>query len=257
MQAPTSPTLDELYFQDVLDRVEFDSPVTAIDYAEDDGVVHVTHSGGSAAWDAALVTVPLTVLQSDMIEFSPELPAEKIAAIGAIGMDAGMKIALRFSPPFWETDRLYGVLTKGDTGECWVPGKLKSGATNDVILCYIMGEGAERMSAMEAAAIDQALADLDAMFGGNVATAAFAEGHIQDWSKEPYILGAFSYTKPGTYPEAGGPSARETLAAPVAGKLFFAGEATARHHPATVHGALESGHRAAQEICASFTGRSR
>ena len=38
------------------------------------------------------------------------------------------------------------------------------------------------------------------------------------------------------------------LASPVDCVLFFAGEATNNYHPATVHGALESGARAAAEI---------
>ena len=45
------------------------------------------------------------------------------------------------------------------------------------------------------------------------------------------------------------------LARPIDGRLFFAGEATDTEHPATVHGALASGQRAAAEIqAAGMTG---
>ena len=40
----------------------------------------------------------------------------------------------------------------------------------------------------------------------------------------------------------------DTLAAPVADRLFFAGEATYRERPSTVHGAYLSGLRAAEVI---------
>ena len=40
----------------------------------------------------------------------------------------------------------------------------------------------------------------------------------------------------------------DTMAESVNDKVFFAGEATCRHHPATMHGALLSGHRAAAQV---------
>ena len=44
----------------------------------------------------------------------------------------------------------------------------------------------------------------------------------------------------------------ETLAKPIENRIFFAGEATNPIHYATVHGAIESGYRAADEILAQF-----
>ena len=44
------------------------------------------------------------------------------------------------------------------------------------------------------------------------------------------------------------PRLRDTLAAPVEQVLFFAGEATSRDSSGYVHGALESGFRAADEV---------
>jgi len=38
------------------------------------------------------------------------------------------------------------------------------------------------------------------------------------------------------------------LAEPIGGKLFFAGEATSVGHIGTVHGAIQTGQRAATEI---------
>ena len=42
----------------------------------------------------------------------------------------------------------------------------------------------------------------------------------------------------------------EILAKPIENRIFFAGEATNPIHYATVHGAIESGYRAADEILA-------
>jgi monoamine oxidase len=62
-----------------------------------------------------------------------------------------------------------------------------------------------------------------------------------NWARDRFARGAYSY------PVAGFESGAERLARPVAGTLFFAGEATAGDL-GTVHGALASGVRAALEI---------
>ena len=63
-----------------------------------------------------------------------------------------------------------------------------------------------------------------------------------DWAADPYTAMGYSSVPPG------GAGLRGMLAAPVGGVMFFAGEATNADRPATVHGALESGYRAAREV---------
>ena len=63
------------------------------------------------------------------------------------------------------------------------------------------------------------------------------------WSTDPFSLGSYSFLAPSTV----GTDARTLLAEPL-GRLHFAGEATSSNAPATTHGALESGRRAASEI---------
>ncbi|MEP6767678.1 MAG: FAD-dependent oxidoreductase [Acidobacteriota bacterium] len=62
---------------------------------------------------------------------------------------------------------------------------------------------------------------------------------VHDWQGDPFSRGAYSYVRPG------GVGAREALGRPVAGTLFFAGEATDTDQNGTVAGALTSGQRAA------------
>ncbi len=60
---------------------------------------------------------------------------------------------------------------------------------------------------------------------------------------DPYATGVYSYLS------AGGMSAPQALAEPINNTLFFAGEATETSgHTGTVHGALMTGKRAAEEI---------
>jgi monoamine oxidase len=67
--------------------------------------------------------------------------------------------------------------------------------------------------------------------------------YFHDWQSDPFSRGAYSYGKVGS------DGAQQGLGAPVANVLFFAGEATdISGHNGTVHGAIASGYRAAEEI---------
>jgi monoamine oxidase len=62
------------------------------------------------------------------------------------------------------------------------------------------------------------------------------------WAHDPFARGSYSHALPG---HAG---MRAALAAPVDGRLFFAGEATSPNFFSTAHGARDSGERAAGEV---------
>ncbi len=69
-------------------------------------------------------------------------------------------------------------------------------------------------------------------------------GHIiTRWQRDPQALGSYSYLARGAQL-----ADRARLSDSIGDTLFFAGEATAADHPSTVHGAMMSGRRAAEEI---------
>jgi monoamine oxidase len=90
--------------------------------------------------------------------------------------------------------------------------------------------------------------------GGGQASAPSNTGPVPDptgavitrWRQDPYALGSYSYLAVGAEPDD-----RLRLAEPIDDRLFFAGEATDPSFPATVHGALLSGRRAADEVLAT------
>jgi monoamine oxidase len=69
---------------------------------------------------------------------------------------------------------------------------------------------------------------------------------VFDWQSDPFCRGAYAYL-----PVGGGDQPGE-LARPVAGTLFFAGEATHPRLTGTVAGAVESGTRAADAALAAL-----
>jgi monoamine oxidase len=252
--APTGylDALNTLYFDQVTPYVTYNSPVTVVDTSgikpvaiDDNGVYHYA--------DAIIVTVSLGVLKAEIIDFIPDLPASKLDAISTIGMGNGMKISLRFSSQIWES-KMMNILADGPAGNCWTPNQYQPNATDHVLTCFMMGKNAEVMEALpdDTARINQALTDLDAALSGAAST-GFIEGHVHDWTAEPYVLGSYSFPAPGTRPLAGS-TKREVLAQPVGAALYFAGEATHNTAPSTVPGALQSGERAGGEVDTSLGG---
>jgi monoamine oxidase len=69
------------------------------------------------------------------------------------------------------------------------------------------------------------------------------------WGHDPFARGSYSHALPG---HAGD---RAVLAAPVDGRLFFAGEATSPAFFTTAHGARDSGERAAKDVLAAIDQR--
>ena len=61
------------------------------------------------------------------------------------------------------------------------------------------------------------------------------------WARDPFALGSYSYGNPGAH------AMRACLAAPVDGRLFFAGEHCSAADFSTAHGAYRTGVKAAEE----------
>jgi monoamine oxidase len=155
------------------------------------------------------------------------------------------KVVLRFRAPFWrerveDFEFLHSATSPFVT--FWRQGI--GDAQQVVAWAGAPAAGEERP---REAAVEAALVSLCSQVGADPGTAraALLGAHRYDYELDPHFRGAYSYVRPG------GMRARELLARPVEGTLFFAGEATDTSEPATVAGALRSGERAAREILAS------
>lgn len=101
----------------------------------------------------------------------------------------------------------------------------------------------------EAQAIEVMLDDLCRLFQTDAPRKTIQTGRIIRWADDEWARGGYSFVPTGAY------DSRAELARAVDGVLHFAGEATVTaSNPATVHGAIESGWRAAAEIAAEMVG---
>ncbi|WP_308798716.1 flavin monoamine oxidase family protein [Agromyces silvae] len=87
--------------------VALSSVVTSIAYTTDRVSLRLG-TGESLRVDRVIVTVPLGVLQTDTIQFSPRLPRPHQQAIAIMGMGTIDLVWLRFDEAFWRSDASEG-----------------------------------------------------------------------------------------------------------------------------------------------------
>ncbi|GAB4398498.1 MAG: FAD-dependent oxidoreductase [Anaerolineales bacterium] len=214
--------------------------VKTVRYGKDG--VKVETSAGDFVADKAVVTFPLGVLKQASVKFEPPLPESKQNAIERLGMGVLNKVYLKFPEIFWGEDVETISYMGGQLGE-WCDWLSFAPYTGEpVLMAFHGGEkgfALEDLSDIEIRA--GAMATLRVMFGDDIPE---PEGVlITRWGKDPFSFGAYSYIPPF----ASGDD-YDALAEPVDDVLFFAGEATSREYPGTVHGAYLSGLRAAEGI---------
>lgn len=217
----------------VQESIQVNTVVTKIDYSGSTIVVTDSNNTTYTA-DKIIVTVPITILKSNDIEFIPALPSEKTTAFSKIGMDAGMKVFLKFSSDFYDENIIGGAICAAYADDS--VGKIQS---DNILMAFVMGEQAEYLTSLgsDAAITAALLQELDLMYDGQ-ASSAFIASHVENWTTNPFVRGAYSYSTVGMG------DARTVAAQSIDEKLYFAGEAMniSGHHQ-TVQGAVETGYR--------------
>jgi len=221
-------------------NIQLNTTVNTINYRNKK--VEVSTNQGNLTGDAVLITVPLGVLQKQIIHFDPALPLIKQQAIQHLGMGLFNKIILKFPHIFWP--KQYQIVGQTRQTHTLIQAFLNLSYLNSqpMLLAAIGGEAARQLEHFtDQQLIEKAMSTLRHMFGNSI---PLPEAHlITRWGQDPCSYGSYSYLPVG----ASGDEFAQ-LAASIADKVFFAGEATHPHHFASVHGAYLSGLRAADQI---------
>jgi lysine-specific histone demethylase 1B len=225
--------IDTQIANQVKDYILLNTVVSKIDYSQ--STILITDSNNNTFnADKVIITVPIPILKSADIQFTPALPDEKTAAFAKIGMDAGMKVFLKFSNKFFDQN-----IIGGSVCAAYADDSIGKAQNDNILLAFIMGEQAEYLTSLgsDAAITNALIQELDIMYNGQ-ASASFIASHVENWTTNPYIKGAYSYSTIGMG------DARKIASQALSEKLYFAGEAmnTNGHHQ-TVHGAVETGYR--------------
>ena len=255
-------SLLDIFLRELNDRkveVRLNTIVTAIKWRS--GSVEILANGPQLETtfvaSRALVTLPLGVLQSTaFVRFEPDLPPEKSEALQKLAMGKVVRVALCFRERFWRD--LHGtsdshsladlsfLFSRDNFFPTWWT---QMPDTVPIITGWAAAEAAEKFAGMsKQEVVDTAVQSLSSLLHVEKSTvkSQLAGAYFHDWDSDPFSQGAYSYVK------VGGEGCQGRLGSPIGNTLFFAGEATdISGHNGTVHGAIASGQRAAQEILKS------
>lgn len=215
------------------------------------GAEVLTDTGAAYQARQVLCTVPLGVWQlaagqPGYLRLVPDLPAHRAAAV-QLGFGSVIKVVLEFREAFWhdQLPELEFLLSEAPVPTWW--SQLPSVCPQ--LTGWVAGPAAQRLQAASPETILQlaldSLAEVLAI-SPPALQAQLCASYVRNWGAEPYAHGAYSY------PTVGSRAARAALATPVAGTLFFAGEALHEGPDAgTVEAALLSGQAAARALLAA------
>ncbi|WP_111106145.1 NAD(P)/FAD-dependent oxidoreductase [Curtobacterium sp. MCLR17_007] len=229
------------YAAALADGLDVRTGAVVTEVAQNDERVRVTTADGAVFSAAsAVVTVPLGVLQAGDVVFDPPLPDPVAGAMGRLGFGVYDKVFLRFPTRFWGSD--WVIRQQGPAGVDWHSWYDMSRVTGEPVLAALVGgAGARRLERLtDDEIVTEGLAALRHMFGG--AVPAPQAVRITRWAADPFARGSYSYLHVGASTDD------HDLLGTAVGRVQLAGEATWGDDPATVHGALLSGLRAAGRV---------
>jgi monoamine oxidase len=220
--------------------VAFNCNVTLIDHSGKR--LRIETSQGTLTADKVIVTVPTNLIADQAIRFFPALPAKVDAAAG-LPLGLADKVTLLLAEPeaLPKEGNLRGATMRTEMGTYHI-----RPFGQPCIEGFFGGRYAKALEDAGNGAIAAASIDEIVSFLGNDFRRKLTPLCESRWAHDPFARGSYSHALPG---HAGD---RAILAAPVDGRLFFAGEATSPDFFTTAHGARDSGERAAKEVLAAI-----
>ena len=230
----------------------YDSVVSKIK-RHSDGVKIYTESKKVFLADAVVVTSPLGVLKRGKIQFDPPLSNRKTGAIHRLGFGNLNKVIMLFHKAFWDTDYdIFGHANedqdlRGDSFMFYSYAGISGGAQ---LTALCSGEAAQKLEDRSPEECANRVLDVLRKIYEPKGIEVPPPLHVicTRWGSDPMAYGAYSSMPVGS---EGGVD-YDILGENIHGRIYFAGEATNRKFPATMHGAFYTGLWTAANIDATF-----
>jgi monoamine oxidase len=234
--------------------ISIETLATAIRWKQGSVEVDCLHNGVSETHHATAVVIalPLGVVQSDALKISPS-PVCATHLLSQIRVGHARRMVMVFRNKFWtESDVRSGTRGLNALSFLHAPSELfpvwwtKFPEDSSTIVAWTGGPRADAIAGraceqLQGEAIRE-LAKIFALDGARLGDLV-VQSASHDWQKDPLAQGSYSYLP------AGALHVPDALSEPVESTLFFAGEHTdTTGNWGTVHGAMESGQRAAHQI---------
>ncbi|HZN35195.1 MAG TPA: NAD(P)/FAD-dependent oxidoreductase [Pirellulaceae bacterium] len=232
--------------------IRLNRPVKRIEW--EPGRVTCYASGAAVRSRAAIVTLPLGVLQQGDVEFDEPLPRSKVEALESLLPGKAFKMhtsfhALRGGRPFWPAGLAF--LTSALDSQLHWPASQERRRGQRHLLTHLVGGDAADRFGQHPDPPQAMLNQLVHMFGNSRIRELFVRAEWRAWHTDPYSRSGYS-----AFPSDADLGARQALGQSVMDTLFFAGEAVGvKGRPgnvASVHGAIESGIQCARDAIASL-----
>lgn len=236
-------------FTDLPLKVELNKIVRQIKVDEKRGKVLIrTADKKQTEADAVVVALPIGALKAKKVYFEPLLPKEWYKAVDGLGLGHHSKIIVGFEKAFWPQNigsfTVSSSLASDGFLQMWTNAYRIS--NQPFLIGNIFGKKALKSENIPVDDLKkQVLTVLGQMFGEDTVKDTKLTVFIHTkWLSDPFIMGSVSYPKVGITPEM-----LEVLKRPVCPHIYFAGAYTELSgHVDSIHGAYNSGIRAAEQI---------
>jgi len=220
------------------DKIKLNQAVSQI-YQSDSGVQIETNDYRVSA-KKCILTLPPALLNT--IKFSPLLPQRKAQLIQRVPMGAAMKCFVIYKSPFWRKMGYSGQIVS-DTHPVRVTFDCTKEDTDlGVLLVFIEGKNARYfLDYPQEERKQRVIAELVKYFGEEAKT--YIEYTDKCWTEEEYSRGCYAGNMPPGVLSQFGDELRKPFM-----HLHFAGTETAYKWNGYMDGAIESGHRATEEV---------
>jgi monoamine oxidase len=204
----------------------------------------------------AVVTLPLAVLQRGKVKITPR-PHQILESAEGLRMGQARRFTLLFAEKFWEDlspqpalKEMSFLFAFTEMPPVWWTAHPEASHT---ITGWVGGPRSAALTGLDAKTLgDKACTTLARIFGlRKQKIHGLLKGcYTHDWQHDRFSLGAYSYVA------TGGLHTSRQMTQPVADTLFFAGEHTdITRHWGTVHAAIRSGLRAAEQVLSCVSHR--
>jgi len=193
--------------------------------------------------DIVVLAMPFSVLRN--ITLQVELPPLKKQAIAELGYGTNSKIVAGFKEKLWRKQGFYGDVMTDKPFQCtWDNTAFQPSETGGGLTFFFGGQAG--FDLVENLDVPSLLSDLDLIFP-DISQVYNGRHMFSAWPKSNLSLGSYSCYKPQQWTTFG-----KEVGKPV-GNLFFAGEHCSVDYNGFMQGAVDSGHRVADQIVAMVT----
>jgi monoamine oxidase len=239
--------LQQFIHPHVSNQLQLDAAVKTIDYSDPEMVQVTTTDGRVYETKHVIVAVPISILQNEDIQFLPAPPPRKQRAWDSVEMAPGLKVWIEFDRDFYPDTLIPGPLFSWFyEDKIYFDALWGKPSDHHVLALFEVGQRAWDHVELEndREIVDSVLEELDDIFDGQ-ASRHYLQHHVQNWSREPFIQGAYSYNWNEYWNDIA--PLKESLER----RIYFCGEYLAKYNLATVHGAALSGREVAQRLVRS------